>query len=157
MSSVQLTPNFALSELIESDHAIRHGIDNTPNSPTVMANLYKLAQLLEQIRKVCGGNPVLVSSAYRSPPVNQAVGGSATSEHMLGMAADFRIPRFGNPLQVATAIATSGIKFGQLIFEGTWVHISVADGNNDGDIRTARFTKGADGKTRATYSKGLPK
>lgn len=158
MSSIQLTPNFALSELIESDQAIRAGIDNTPNSPVVMANLYKLAELLEAVRKACKNNAVLVSSGYRSPNLNALVGGSATSDHMTGEAADFRVPRFGNPLQVARAIVDSGINFGQLIFEGTWVHISLPDGGpRDREILTARFTKGADGKTRVSYVKGLPK
>jgi hypothetical protein len=156
--SIQLTPNFTLSELIESDTAERAGIDNTPNSPVVMANLYKTAMLLEEVRKACGNNAVLVSSGYRGPKLNELVGGSETSDHMTGEAADFRIPRFGNPLQVARRIVELKIKFGQLIFEGTWLHISLPDGSpRDGMVLTAKFVRQPNGKMKATYLRGLPK
>lgn len=148
---VQLTPNFTLSELIESDTAERLGIDNVPNSPTVLENLYKVAVLLEEVRKACGNRPVVVSSGYRSPRLNRHIGGSANSDHMRGEAADFRVPGFGTPLQVARAIIAAKIKFGQLIFEGTWLHISLPDGTNDGDVRTKRFVNG-----EAVYTPGLP-
>jgi zinc D-Ala-D-Ala carboxypeptidase len=157
MSAIHLTPNFTLGELIESDNAERAGIDNTPNSPIVMANLHKLALLLEEVRKACGNNAVLVSSGYRSPKLNELVGGSATSDHMTGEAADFRIPRFGNPLQVARRIVELKIKFGQLIFEGTWIHISLPDGGpRDGQVLTAKFVRQPNGKMKVTYLKGLP-
>lgn len=153
---VQLTPNFTLAELIDSDQATRLGIDNTPNSPTAMANLYKVAQLLEAIRKLCGNKPVIVSSGYRSPRVNAMVGGSSSSEHMTGAAADFRIPGFGTPLQICKAIVAAKIPFGQLIWEGSWVHISIADGHNDGQVMTAKFVQQPDGRVKAVYTQGLP-
>lgn len=147
---VQLTPNFALSELIESDTATRLGIDNTPN-PIVVANLYKVAELLEKIRALCGSKPLVVSSGYRSPELNRHIGGSSSSEHCTGSAADFRIPGYGTPLQICRAIVAAKIPFGQLIFEGTWVHISIPDGRNDGQVLTAHFVNG-----RASYTSGLP-
>lgn len=150
--NVNLTPNFTLAELIESDWAVRNGVDNAPNSPLVMANLYKVAVLLEQVRKLCGNKPIFISSGYRSPKVNAAVGGAWNSDHLIGEAVDFRIPAFGTPLQVAQAIAASSIKFGQLIMEGTWVHMSLPSGDatKDCEVLTAKFVNG-----KPVYSKGL--
>lgn len=148
--AIQLTANFYLSEFLESNEAVRLGIDNTPH-PIAMQNLFKTAELLEQVRKALGNAPIKISSGYRSPQLNTRIGGSATSEHVHGLAADFTAPRFGTPLQIAQKIIDSGIKFGQLIYEGTWVHISVPDGRNDGQVLTAKFVKGQ--KTR--YLNGL--
>jgi hypothetical protein len=147
--AVQLSPNFYLSEFVESDKAVRLGIDNTPD-PMSVQNLFKVAALLEEVRKLLGGLPILVSSGYRCPRLNAEVGGSLASDHLRGAAADFRCPGFGTPLQIASAIAKSGIKFGQLIWEGTWVHISIPDGTNDGEVLTAKFVDG-----KAVYTKGL--
>jgi zinc D-Ala-D-Ala carboxypeptidase len=147
--AIQLSPNFFLSEFIESNEAERLGIDNTPN-PIIVQSLFEMAKTLEQIRKLLGNGPIIVSSGYRSPALNKAVGGSATSDHMTGRAADFKAPRFGTPLQAAKKIADSSIKFGQLIWEGSWVHISLPDGTNDGQVMTAKFI---DGKAR--YTRGL--
>lgn len=154
--SVQLSPNFALAEFLDSDTAVRHGIENVPNHPSVMTNLFKLAAMLEEVRAACGNKPVVVSSGYRSPEVNRLVGGSQNSDHMRGEAADFRIPGFGTPLQVARAIVKAGIKFGQLIFEGNWVHISIPDGHRDNQILTARFVRQEDGSMKTQYVEGMP-
>jgi hypothetical protein len=118
-------------------------------------NLFKLATLLESVRKVLGDKAILVSSGYRCPALNHAVGGAAVSDHLRGAAADFTVPSFGTPLQIATAIAKSNIKFGQLIWEGTWVHISLPDGNNDGEVLTAKFVRQPDGSMKTVYFKGL--
>jgi zinc D-Ala-D-Ala carboxypeptidase len=146
---VQLSPHFYLEELTHSEYAERNGINNTPN-PLAVQNLFKVAAVLEQIRALLGGKPILVSSGYRSPELNRAIGGSSKSEHMTGNAADFKCPGFGTPLQICHAIVKSGIKFGQLIQEGSWVHISAPDGVNDGDVLTAHFTGGS-----TSYTKGL--
>lgn len=149
--AVQLSANFYLSEFIESDQAQRYGLDNTP-SPMLMPNLFKLAELMEEVRKVLGNRAISVSSGYRSPAVNAKVGGSKTSDHLRGAACDFRCYSFGTPLQIATAIAKSGIKFGQLIQEGTWVHISLPNGDkHDGQVMTAIFKPGQ----KTEYRQGL--
>lgn len=148
---IQLSPNFWLAELTESSTATRLGIDNTPD-PLVQANLFKVAALMEEVRALLGGKPIIVSSGYRSDALNRAVKGSRVSDHLRGEACDFTCPGFGTPLQIASAIAKSGIKFGQLIFEGTWVHISLPNrGRDNGQVLTARFAEG-----KATYSTGLP-
>ena len=151
--ALKVSDHFYLSELTHSDTASRKGIDNTPN-PIAVRNLFKLADMLEQIRKLLGGKPILITSGYRGPELNAAIGGSKTSDHMRGEAADFRCPAFGSPLQICKAIEKSGIKFGQMIWEfDSWVHISLPDGSaRDGEILTAKRVNG-----RVVYSRGLPK
>jgi zinc D-Ala-D-Ala carboxypeptidase len=91
-----LTPNFALAELTASQAAARAGISNTP-AAAHLANLERLAGQLELVREALGGRPMLISSGYRSPKVNALVGGSASSAHTKGLAADFTCPAFGPP------------------------------------------------------------
>lgn len=118
-----ITPNFTLSELTASETSARHGWDNTPG-PTELANLKRLADLLEQVRALLG-KPVLVNSAYRSKRVNDAVGSKDTSQHRIGCAADIRVPGM-TPDQVVRKIIASCINFDQCIEEfSAWTHISV--------------------------------
>lgn len=120
-----LTPHFGLEELTVSETAARLGLDNTPDA-AVRANLLLVAERLEQIRELVGV-PIHVSSGYRAAAVNAAIGGSPTSAHMRGLAADFIAPAFGSPIKVAQAIRDSDLDFDQLIYEyGTWVHIGLS-------------------------------
>jgi zinc D-Ala-D-Ala carboxypeptidase len=148
---IQLSPNFWLSEFTDSSTAVRLGIDNAPD-PLAQAALFKTAALMEEVRALLGGKPIIINSGYRGLALNKAVGGSRVSDHLRGEACDFRCPAYGTPLQIAALIAKSGIKFGQLIFEGTWVHISLPNrGRDNGQVLTAKFTDG-----KAAYSQGLP-
>lgn len=121
----RLSPNFSLAELTVSQAATRAGLRNVPVG-TALDNLTRLARTLEQVRALLFGAPILVSSGYRSPAVNNLVGGSHKSAHMQGLAADFVAPRYGPPRDVAEAIRDSSIQFDQLIYEGTWVHLAIA-------------------------------
>ena len=118
-----LAPNFSLTLLVRSETAEQQGIDNSP-PPEVIENLRLLAAGLEQVRALLG-HPLEISSGYRCPALNAAVGGSATSQHVQGLAADFACPDFGPPLEVARAVRDSAIVFDQCILEfGNWVHLS---------------------------------
>jgi hypothetical protein len=131
MTQTPLSAHFTLEELTASETADRHGIDNTP-SPEHLENLKRLAEFLETVKAALGGKPVMINSAYRGPAVNEKVGGSKSSQHMIGCAADLRIPGM-NPDQVCRAIIEAGLPFDQLIREfydpekvaGGWTHISV--------------------------------
>lgn len=126
---MQLTPHFSLEELIHSDTANARGIDNTPSS-SIIYNLSLTAQLLEQVRALLG-QPLTVSSGFRCPALNAAVGGVPDSAHLHGQAADILCPGFGTPLEVCRAIERSGIKFDQLIHEhlaADWTHIAWSAG-----------------------------
>lgn len=126
---MQLTKHFTLQEMTASETAARRSFDNTPNA-TEVANLVRVAELLEEVRALLG-KPIMVNSAFRSKQVNDAVGSRDTSQHRLGCAADIRIPGM-NPDEVCRAIIASDIQFDQLIREfwdkdrgGGWTHISV--------------------------------
>ena len=123
---MQLSPNFSLSELVYSETAEERGIDNTP-PPEVVENLKRLAAGLEAVRALLGA-PLEISSGYRCAALNEAVGGSSTSQHLQGLAVDFECPAYGTPLKVADAIGRSGLDFDQCILEyGRWVHLSFSD------------------------------
>ena len=120
---MNLSPHFTLEELTVSQEAVRKGLDNTPNAQ-ILQKLTMTAMKLEEVRSLLSV-PLHVSSGYRSPAVNKAVGGAPMSQHLLGEAVDFTAPQFGNPLTVCKAIQASGLKVDQLIHEfGAWVHIS---------------------------------
>ena len=122
----RLSAHFSLDEFTTSQTAARRSIDNTP-SPDVMQALKNTAQGLEAVRVRLGCAPIIVTSGYRSPRLNRAIGGSKNSQHMTGQAADFIAPAFGNPSEVVAALRDSGIEYDQLILEfGRWVHISFA-------------------------------
>lgn len=121
---MNITPHFTFEELTASETADRNGWDNTPNEAE-MENLKRLANLLEQVKVVLNGKPIMVNSAYRSKQVNDAVGSKDTSQHRLGCAADIRVPGM-TPDQVCRAVIASGIAYDQIIREfDRWTHISV--------------------------------
>ena len=126
---MMLSPNFALSEFTESQTAARLGLDNDP--PVDMYGTLKAtARCMEDVRDLLGGKPVLVSSAYRSPEVNKAVGGSVNSQHSKGEAVDFTCPKFGTPREIVAKIKDSPLLWDQLILEfDRWVHISFSSRN----------------------------
>lgn len=136
-----LSAHFSLAEMTTSQEAVRRGLDNDPDKKQT-DNLRRLCETLEQVRSVLG-KPVTVSSGFRSVEVNAAVGGVPTSEHCDGRAADIICPAYGNPFQVATAIANAGIEFNQLIIEyGRWVHISVPPVGQGPKMVTLTYRKG---------------
>ena len=128
---IMLSPHFTLEELIHSDLAIRKGINNYP-SADVLENLKLLAKGLETVRAILG-RAVLVSSGYRCEELNAAAGGSKTSAHMKGLAADFTCPSFGAQTEVFYTLKEHAdiLKYDQLILEfppSGWVHIGFAEG-----------------------------
>jgi zinc D-Ala-D-Ala carboxypeptidase len=137
-----LSPNFSLDELILSNEAVRRGIDNTP-APDIVANLRRLAAQMEVVRKHLGGLPMMISSGYRCPALNAAVGGAANSDHVKGLAVDFIVPRFGSVLDTAVAVSKSDVDFDQIIYEfGRWVHLAVAPAGRDAKGELLSIMKG---------------
>lgn len=80
--------NFTFKELVDT----QTGIDNIPKSFYYVANIMKLAYYLQTIRDNFG-KPIIVNSGFRTPEVNQAVGGVPTSNHLYGIAADITCAR----------------------------------------------------------------
>lgn len=126
---MKLSEHFTLSEFTRSNKAASLGLDNTP-TPEALQHLQRTAQMLERVRAHLGGKPVSISSGYRSRAVNAAVGGKHNSDHMMGMAADIRVPGYGTPYEVAKALAPAlaVLGIGQVIYEidgdARWVHVS---------------------------------
>ena len=145
--STQLTDHFTLEELTFSSTAVSRGIDNTAPED-VAEHLKTLAATLEEVRALLGF-PIHIDSGYRCPELNQLVRGVPTSAHVTGYAADFICPQFGIPLEIVKKIAASGIKFDQMIQEGTWVHLSMAPTMRR-EVLTAHFVDG-----KATYQRGI--
>jgi len=145
---MQLSEHFNLNEFTISQTATRKGIDNTPSAP-VIERLRMLAATLERVRGLLGNSPIRISSAYRCKELNRAIGSGDSSAHLLGYAVDFTCPIFGTPKEVAQEIAASSIKFDQLIYEGTWIHLSI-DQRNRRELLTATFKNG-----KASYTKGI--
>jgi len=147
---MNLTPHFSLSELTASQEATRNHIDNTP-APAIVSNLKRLAGLLEAVRALVDA-PITISSGYRSPALNELVGGAANSAHMLGLAADIHTEKL-SPGELAGMISESGIVFDQLIDEGRWVHIALSIGVLRRQVLRARF--GASGISFVAANIGL--
>jgi len=124
---MQLSEHFSLKELTVTSH---RQFDNTPNA-SEMANLTRLAAMLEQVKTVVGNKPVMVNSAFRSKQVNDAVGSKDTSQHRIGCAADIRVPGM-TPKEVVEAVIASDIPYDQIIKEfDSWTHISIPNTAND--------------------------
>ncbi len=120
---MNLTPSFTLEELTHTDH---REFDNVPNEDE-LANLYRLADFLEQVKALLGGKPIIVNSAFRSAEVNRAVGSSDKSQHRRGCAADIRVPGM-TPDEVVKAIVGSDLPYDQVIREfDRWTHVSIAN------------------------------
>ena len=137
---MNLTPNFTLEEMTYSQTALRRGLNNQP-SKAMIEKLRQTAQKMEAVRTLLGV-PIHINSAYRSPSVNRAIGGASTSQHCKGEAVDFVAPQFGTPKDICAAIMRSNIEFDQLIFEGSWVHISFTDNPRNSKL-TAVFKNGS--------------
>ena len=111
---MNLSPHFTFKELTRTKTEIR----NIPDAGAAR-NLATTAANLEKVRAVIGRMDV--TSGYRSPAVNDAVGGSATSDHTKGLAVDFTVR--GNLELAFRKIKDSKIPYDQLILEPTWIHI----------------------------------
>lgn len=124
---------FTMTELTSSATAKRKGIDNIPDAKAKAALSALVANVLDPLREKYG-KPIVVSSGYRCPKLNKAVGGVARSQHTKGEAADIRCvsdSRAENK-RLFDLIVASGLPFDQLIDEYgyDWVHVSFKDGAN---------------------------
>ena len=130
---MKLSPHFTLAEFTRSDTALRLDIDNSL-PPQLTNKALEMAHLMERIRAylsdLAGKQvPVVITSGYRCPALNTAIGGAGQSDHQRMMAVDFRVPVFGSPQMVCRALApaVNSLQIGQLILEyGSWVHVSLA-------------------------------
>ena len=125
-------PHFSEEELTRSQTATRNGIDNTPDEKHRL-NLVRLAWFLETLREklrwIHKDTYLVVSSGYRCPKLNLIIGGSKTSTHMDGLAADITCPDL-TPLELAKFINDNMVEegFDQVIHEfEKWVHVGLSE------------------------------
>jgi zinc D-Ala-D-Ala carboxypeptidase len=152
---MNLTQNFSLAEMTKSETALRLDLPNDPE-PDHLENMKALAEnVLQPVRNYFGMG-VKVNSAYRHPDVNKAVGGSTTSDHCKGMAADIEIP--GIPNAELAEWIQDNLEFRQLILEfytpgvpdSGWVHVSYNPTDNKKQVLTAMKENG-----KTVYKPGL--
>jgi len=149
---MKLSQNFSLSEFTKSQTATRHGIDNTPS----MTNIINLTSLCEGVLQPVRNHfmkPMIISSGFRCKELNTKIGGSKTSQHVLGQAADIEVLGVSN-LELSDWIHTN-LEYDQLILEfynekegphSGWVHVSFDKGYNKHDYKEAY--KNEQGQTR---------
>lgn len=167
---MNLTEHFTVEEFIASDTAVRLGIDNMPQDGDVIIRMTKVAQAMEQVRKILGA-PIKINSGYRCEELERVLCAKdfaawckrhgcdpilpstwntyfARKAHPKGMAVDFVCPGFGLPIDIVRAIAKTDIKFDQCIQEGDWVHMAFG-GSGAREVLTATFVDGT-----PTYTQG---
>lgn len=152
---MQLTNNFSLAEMVKSETALRHDMDNTPGEAEI-ENLKRLCEQVLQPVRDHFAKGVKVNSGFRHPEVNAKVGGSKTSDHCKGQAADIEIPGVANA-DLAKWI-TENLDFTQVILEfytpgipdSGWVHVSYDPQNLKKQVLTATKQNG-----KTVYLPGL--
>lgn len=159
--SLNFAPNWPLSRLIHSDTAKAKGIDNTPPD-ALMENLARLSRALATIESALKerfpGAKIWIESGYRCPTLNKALGGSSTSSHMEGSAADIKFSGC-TITELAQVIKDSVPYFDQIISEfGRWVHLGVRVGEKGRRNQLLTATKVVDPKTKKSktvYTAGI--
>lgn len=124
---MQISKNFTLKELTHSDTAIRLSIKNEPDTKCI-GNLVLLSRMCLQPIRDHFRSPVRVSSGFRCKKLNKVIGGSLTSQHIEGKAADITVPT----VYVGELFnwCRYNLEYDQLILEfNNWVHISYSEKN----------------------------
>ena len=145
---MRLSKNFTLPEIIHSNTAKRLGINNAPNKEHLKNMQVLVRDLIQPIRDALG--PIRISSGYRNPELNRAIGGSSKSQHCKGQALDLQFWKDGQMCnkEIYDLVVKSDIEFDQMIneFDYSWIHISLkSNGKNRKQILEAY--KDSDGDT----------
>lgn len=133
---MKLSENFTLDEMTVSQEAVRAGLKNAPSDRHVAALRALCETVLQPLRDRIK-RPIVVSSGYRSVNLNRRIGGSATSQHCKGEAADIMVPGM-DTADVVDLIRALHLPFDQVIDEGRWTHISHSGASgNRGEVLMA--------------------
>ena len=149
---MRLSKNFVLSEITHSNTAKRLGIDNDPTKKHLQ-NMQRIVDiLLQPLRDALG--PIRISSGYRNPSLNRAIGGSSKSQHCKGEALDLQFWKGGEMCnkEIYEWILQSDLEFDQMIneFDFAWIHISLKEKNNRKQVLKAY--KDEDNDTKYKYA-----
>ena len=143
---MKLSKNFTLSEITHSNTAKRLGIKNEPTETHLQYIQHLVDDLLQPLRDAVG--PIRISSGYRNPSLNRAIGGSRSSQHCKGEALDLQFWKAGeiNNKVIYDWILQSGLKFDQMIneFDFAWIHVSLKAKDNRRQVLEAYKNKEGD-------------
>lgn len=146
-------PNFTLGELCRSATAYREGLSNTPTTEH-QNNLIYLAQTVLQPIRDYFGEPLVISSGYRGPALNARVGGSPTSHHCYGHAADIMFTQNSKHRLIEIFAYIHGyLPYTELIAEELpdgWIHVAIAKGRED--EKKVKYKRKGDIVRRASYA-----
>ena len=130
---MRLSKNFTLSEITKSNTAKRLGIKNAPDKEHLKNMQVLIRDLIQPIRDAIG--PIRISSGYRNPQLNRAIGGSTKSQHCKGEALDLQFWKDGEMCnkEIYDWVIKSEIEFDQMIneFDFAWIHISLKNGGKN--------------------------
>jgi len=154
MWMVRLSKNFTIQEYIKSQTALRQGIDNTPTEEHMGNATALFRNVVQKVRDQFG--VTVINSGYRGEALNEAVGGSSTSQHCKGEAVDIECP--GTPNYDIAKWIEDNLDFDQLILEfytpgvpdSGWVHVSYKSEGNRKSVLTAMKENG-----KTVYKPGL--
>ena len=149
---MRLSKNFVLSEITRSNTAKRLGIDNGPNKKHLQSIQRLVTNLIQPMRDALG--PIRISSGYRNPNVNRAIGGSTKSQHCKGEALDLQFWDDGkiSNKKLYDWVLSSNVEFDQMIneFDFAWIHISLKKEGNRNQVLEAY--KDEDNDTKYRYA-----
>lgn len=152
---MELSKNFTLEEMCESQRAKEHGIVNQVTDTEHLNNLKELCTKVLQPLRDEWGSPIRVTSGYRRPQLNTLLKGSSTSQHLVGSACDLDVGEKSDNLRLFEMAANSDLPFDQLIneFDGEWVHIS----HRNGGVQRGQILESKRGKNGKTYYTDITK
>lgn len=127
MNDFNLVPHFTFFELCKTS-VVKYQKLNLLKAQEQMGKMYMLAGFAERVREIIG-KPLIITSGYRCPELNKAVGGAFTSQHVFGEAIDIVVKGMSTK-DVFNRIVTSDLKYNQIIIErnksgSQWVHVSI--------------------------------
>ena len=121
---MKLSANFSLDEFLVSEAAARHDISMKPPD-WIVANLKRLCETVLQPLREDLDSPIVITSGWRPKALNTLIGGSETSQHIRGEAADIRCIGY-SPEDIVVHAEVLDLPIHQMIYEFGWVHLSIA-------------------------------
>ena len=137
----KLSEHFSLYEMIYSETAVSHHIDNMPNETETENLKYLCEKILEPLRQHFG--VVRINSGFRCPKLNQRIGGVGNSQHQFGQAADIRCSNKDIARKYFDFI-TNHCQYDQLLFEyrrggSFWIHVSLKRNEKNRKMRIENY------------------
>ena len=146
-----ISEHISYKEATYSSTALRRGLDNTPNDEQLKCMEEVAENVFEPLRKWVGG-PIKINSFFRGKPVNTAIGGSKSSQHMKGQAMDIDDTFKHKTNAEMYYYVKENLDFDQMIWEfgddenPNWVHVSYVSHRQNRKRLTVAFKK--NGRTR---------